>query len=175
MEKNEEKVSAPAARISAAFLIAQIGAHAADAFAKRVEKIGLTPPQAGILRMIAVSEGLSQKDLATRLGILPSSLVALMDDLEKRGLVERRSDPKDRRPNALHLTAQGFEMLAAMGKVAQEHDEAVCAALTPAEKSQLTELLQRIAGEQGLTPGVHPGYRSIGRRRRNRSGERTAG
>jgi hypothetical protein len=44
------------------------------------------------------------------------------------------------------------------------HEQAITAALEPGEREQLIALLRRIAGEQGLTPGVHPGYRSAARR-----------
>jgi len=43
--------------------------------------------------------------------------------------------------------------------------ESFCAALTKEERLQLSALCRRIADEQGLTPGVHPGYRSLGRKK----------
>jgi len=46
---------------------------------------------------------------------------------------------------------------------AREHEDALCAVLTATERDQLSSLLRRIAGEQGLTAGVHPGYRQLGR------------
>jgi DNA-binding MarR family transcriptional regulator len=121
----------------------------------------LVPQQAGILRLIGVSPGLSQRALGERLGTLPSRLVALLDGLEARGLVARRDDPEDRRTYALHLTEAGQAMLADMSRVAREHGEALCAALSNEERLQLTALLARIANEQGLVPGVHPGFKRL--------------
>jgi DNA-binding MarR family transcriptional regulator len=146
----------------AAFLLAQIGAHAAMRFAQRMEPLGLSPPQSGMLRILGSEQGMTQQALATTLGILPSRLVALVDGLEERGLIERRANPEDRRSYALHLTAAGRATLDTLGRTALEHEQALCAALTVHERQQLQKLLARIAEEQGLTPGVHPGYRRMG-------------
>jgi DNA-binding MarR family transcriptional regulator len=144
-------------------LIAQVGSHAATKFAERLAPLGLSPPHAGILRVLGASPGLTQQALGTVLGILPSRLVILVDELEKRGLVERRDTPEDRRSYALHVTAKGRETLDHIGRVAREHDAAVCAALSEKERDQLAALLGRVAEEQGLTPGVHPGFKRLGR------------
>ena len=148
---------------SAAFLVAQVGAHAAAAFADRLATVSLVPAQAGTLRIIHGRPGLSQQELSSVLGLPPSRLVVLVDELEERGLVERRSSSEDRRVYALHLTRKGSEALELISRVAREHDDAVCAALTAAERETLEALLRRIADQQGLTPGVHPGFARMGR------------
>jgi len=155
-------------RGSTAFLLAQIGAHAATQFGERLKGLRLARPHAGILRLNGLTPGLSQQELARRLAILPSQLVALLDELEERGLIERRQDATDRRTYALHLTMAGRSVLEQIGRIAREHDDAVCAALHVDERQQLNALLGRIAEQQGLTPGVHPGYRSLGRKPRNK-------
>ncbi|HEX4622381.1 MAG TPA: MarR family transcriptional regulator [Myxococcaceae bacterium] len=146
---------------SPSFLLAQVGAHAAAKFAERLASTGLTPAHAGILRIIANGPGTSQRALASTLGMLPSRLVTLVDELETKGLIERRDNPDDRRLHALHLTERGGKAMMEIGRVARAHGEALCAALKPAEREQLSELLGRIADEQGLTPGVHPGFKRI--------------
>ncbi len=151
--------------MSAAWLLAQVGAHAAAAFGARLSGLGLTPSHAGILRAVAVAEGLSQRRLARLLEILPSRLVALVDELEHRGLIERRDSAEDRRVYALYLTGQGRTTLDEIGRVAHEHDGALCAAIDDEERKLLVDLLRRIADQQGLTPGVHPGFRRLGRPR----------
>src|SRR5215470_8928418 len=148
----------PLGAASPAFLLAQVGGHAAAAFAERLSPLDLTPAHAGTLRLVHASEGLSQQALGGRLGIAPSRLVVLIDDLERKGLVERRDHPEDRRSYALYLTAKGHAALKAIGRVAREHQEALCAALNSAQREQLASLLHRIAEQQGLTPGVHPGF-----------------
>ncbi|WP_238017940.1 MarR family winged helix-turn-helix transcriptional regulator [Dactylosporangium sp. AC04546] len=156
-----------------AFLLAQLGAHASERFSQRVEALGLTPPDVGLLRMIAGQPGRSQQSLSVDLGVVPSRVVVLVDSLDHKGLVERRPSETDRRHHALHLTAGGEQVLMEMRSVASVHDDEICAALDPEERSVLTSLLQRIADEQGLVPGVHPGYRQLGTRRKS-SGQRPA-
>lgn len=143
-------------------MLAQLGAHAASQFAERIKVIDLAPADAGILRLLRVAAGLSQQELAGRLGIHPSRLVAMLDNLEKRGFVERRPNPNDRRLYSLHLTVSGEEILGKIGKVAREHQEALLAALNQEERQTLGSLLLRIGDQQGLTRGVHPGYRVMG-------------
>jgi len=143
------------------FLLAQVGAHAAMRFGERISSLNLTPPDAGIVRMLGASGGLSQQELSTRLGIHPSRLVAILDALEEQRLVERQPNADDRRQYALHLTEKGQRTLSEISRIGREHMESLCASLTAAEREQLGELLQKIATEQGLSLGVHPGYRRM--------------
>ena len=147
---------------SLAFLLSQVGAHSAARFAERLAPLEVTPAHAGILRVLRQADGLSRRALGEKLGVFPSRLVELLDGLEERGLVERRASPTDRRRHALYLTEKGREMLRRIDRVAGEHQGALCAALTGPERARLAALLRRIADEQGLTPGVHPGYRTLG-------------
>lgn len=144
-----------------AFLLAQVGARAAQQFAAALAPLHFTPPDAGILRLLSQSPGISQQELARRLNMHASRLVAVVDSMEERGLVTRQANPKDRRIYALHLSEAGREALTAIGGAARGHEEAVCAGLDAAERAQLAQLLQKIAARQGLAPGVHPGYRNL--------------
>jgi DNA-binding MarR family transcriptional regulator len=148
---------------SPAFLLAQVGGQAAASFAERLRAVDLVPADAGILRIVQATEGISQQALGRELGVAPSRLVALLDTLEERGLVERRDQPSDRRSYALYLTSKGKEVLKRIAQVAREHQQALCAALTDTECEQLVRLLKRIADEQGLRPGVHPGFGRLAR------------
>jgi DNA-binding MarR family transcriptional regulator len=148
-----------------AFLLAQLGAHAARGFGDRIAALGLTPPHAGLIRKVASDPGISQQALAEHLGIMPSRMVALVDELESKGIVERRRSTEDRRNYALELTPAGRQVLGELSRIAAEHEEAVCAALSKDERLQLRDLCRRIAEQQGLTPGVHPGYRWLGRKK----------
>ena len=144
---------------SPAFLLAQVGAHAASLFAERLRALELTPAHAGIIRILAATPGITQQALAATLGALPSRLVALVDELESKGLLERQSDAEDRRRYSLRLTGQGLAMLQSIGRIAREHQQKLLAALSEEERRQLAALLQRVAEDQGLAKGVHPGYR----------------
>jgi DNA-binding MarR family transcriptional regulator len=148
---------------SVAFLLAQVGGHASGKFAERLSALGLAPQHAGMLRLIHLSSGISQRALSSMLGLPPSRLVILVDELEARGLVERRSSAEDRRVYALHLTRKGSELLDGIGKVVRAHDDAICTSLTTEERETLGQLLRKIADQQGLTPGVHPGFTRLAR------------
>jgi DNA-binding MarR family transcriptional regulator len=121
---NTYKSSSTRGGASPAFLLAQVGAHAAAKFAERLSVLNLSPPHAGILRVVDTSGGISQQSLAEHLRILPSRLVVLIDELEERGMVERRADPADRRSYALHLTNKGRDTMKGIGRVARDHQDA---------------------------------------------------
>jgi DNA-binding MarR family transcriptional regulator len=150
--------AAPARELSrrAGFLLVQLGTHAHRRFAERLAALDLHPRHFGMLSHLAASEGQSQQALSIALGIHRSAVVALVDDLEHRGLAERRRDPLDRRAYTLYLTPRGRDMLADLERMAQEHEAELLAALDASERSQLISLLQRVAASQGLAAGVHP-------------------
>jgi DNA-binding MarR family transcriptional regulator len=154
-----------------AFLLAQLGAHAAAQFAERLGVLDLTPADAGILRLLRAVAGLSQQELAGRLQIHPSRLVSILDNLEKRAFIERRANPDDRRLYSLHLTQTGGEILQRIGSVAQKHQDALLSSISSEERNTLATLLLKIADHQGLVRGIHPGYQRLGRPRRSEPNE----
>jgi DNA-binding MarR family transcriptional regulator len=162
MARTRARGRQPDRPVGVAFLLSQVGAHAAAGFAERLAPLGLKPPHVGILLVIERADGLTQQALGETLGVFPSRLVGLLDELEERGLIERRDRPSDRRSYALYLTEAGREALERINRVGHEHQDALCAALDESERAQLAGLLARIAAEQGLTPGVHPGFRKLG-------------
>ena len=145
----------------AAFLLAQLGHRAAALFAEQMATLQLTPPHAGILRVIASEPGLSQQALSTRLQLLPSRVVAYVDEFEDRGYVERRRNPDDRRQHALYLTAAGKKLMRKVSELARQHEHRFTAGLDPEQRGALVSLLAMLARQQGLTPRVHPGYRTL--------------
>ena len=144
-----------------AFLLVQLGAYLAREFSERIAPLGLEPRHAGMLVQLAASEGLSQQALGELIGLNPTRMVFLVDELEQRGLVERRRNPADRRSYALYLTAKGRDALDQIQASGRRHQDEIGASLTRAERVQLTSLLRRLATEQGITeqslPGVPPG------------------
>jgi DNA-binding MarR family transcriptional regulator len=77
---------------------------------QRAKTRGTTRAQWIVLFRLREQEGLSQVDLAEVLELQPISLVRLLDRLVEHGLVERRSDPRDRRANRLFLTKAGRQL-----------------------------------------------------------------
>ena len=147
----------------AALLLAQVGAHGAKQFADRLSVLKLTPPHAGILRRLMQSPGISQRELATTLGMHASRLVAVLDEMESLGLLIREANAEDRRTYSLQVTAKGRETTEQIAAISQQHNEALCAALNEEERAVLVGLLQRIADQQGLLRGVHPGFSTLGK------------
>ena len=89
------------------------------------------PPALGMLSHLGASEGQSQQALSNALGIHRSAVVALVDDLEQRGLAERRRDPADRRAYTLYLTPAGRDLLSDLERTVDERDVELLSALEP--------------------------------------------
>jgi DNA-binding MarR family transcriptional regulator len=142
---------------SVGFLISQLGFFSSKRFAEALEPVGIGPREFLLLRFVAASAGQSQQALAERLGVPASRMVALVDDLEDRGLVERRSDPDDRRVRGLHLTKKGRETLERSAQVAIEYEMRLCSPLAEGERDKLIDLLQKVQEGQTDLRGVHPG------------------
>jgi len=142
---------------SVAFLLVQLGTHVAGLFGERLKPLGLEQRHAGMLVRLAQNNGRSQQAIAELMGVNPTRMVFLTDELEKLGLVERRRNPADRRSHALYLTEAGTAMLAQVREVTRAHEAAITAGLSDTERNQLTALLQRLAAGQGLAEHSLPG------------------
>ena len=148
-----------------AYLLVQLGFHLAGKFAERLAPLGLEPRHFGMLTRLAANEGRSQQAIGELMGLNPTRMVFLVDELEQRGLVERRRNPADRRSYALYLTDQGRAKLREAQEASARHAGQVGASLTGAQRRQLTALLRRLAEEQGIAeaslPSLHgpPGVR----------------
>ncbi len=139
-----------------AFLIAQVGSFAQSSFGKQVDPFGLRLAHVGVLKAIFKTDGLTQRGLGDALGMFPSNLVKLIDELEEKDLVRRRKSTADRRLYTLELTKKGQRVTLELIALTRAHEDHICASLTATERRELTRLLQKIAAEQGLKPGVHP-------------------
>jgi DNA-binding MarR family transcriptional regulator len=128
------------------FLLNWVAAQTRGAFAETLEELGLRPPHFATLVMIDASPGLAQQDLVAAIHIDPSTMVALVDDLERAGLAERRPHPSDRRKRALHLTPAGERTLTAAREAAGELTHELFGALDPDERTELHRLLRKLAG-----------------------------
>ena len=148
-----------------AFLLAQLGQHSSERFTARIAALDLTPPQAAILGAIAGEPGRSQQALSEQLGLLPSRVVAFIDDLEQRGLLQRRRNPGDRRLYALYLTEQGEALMSELAGLSDAHEEEITAGLSDEQRSVLAELLTSLADRQHVGRGPHSSYSPFGRGR----------
>jgi DNA-binding MarR family transcriptional regulator len=158
--KKEEKILGLEGKNLVTFLLSQIGANASAKFADKLKPLGITRSHAGIIRLLTSVPGLSQRKLSLMLSVLPSRLVVLVDELVEKGFVERRDDPNDRRSYALHLTEKGQRITKSLREVSRSHAVAMTKGLTKEECNTLSKLLSKIVEVQGLTPGIHPGYKN---------------
>lgn len=140
-----------------AFLLSQVGIHASKQFAERIAAVGLQPPLFRVLNLVDAAEGQSQQAIGQAVDVPASRMVALVDELEREGLVERRPHPSDRRIRALYLTDKGRDLLARGRKVAKQHEADLTRGMSAADRKLLTQLLQQMVEKQDLGDGVHPG------------------
>jgi DNA-binding MarR family transcriptional regulator len=114
-------------------------------FARRFAALDLTPAQYSALVAIGDNPGRNQSEIAGALGIQRPNFVAVMDELERRGLAERTRSGADRRSNAVALTSAGRALLA-RGRVEQAASEAaIDALLGPETRAALVTTLLRLA------------------------------
>ena len=131
------------------FLLSWNGQRTAHLFAATLEPLGLRPPHFGVLTLIHSHPGCAQQELVDRSLIDPSSMVAVIDELEELGLAERRAHPGDRRKHAVHLTASGEQTLQQARKLANETAKQMFAPLSAEEVKTLRVLLRKLAGVEG--------------------------
>ncbi len=113
-------------------------------FARAMDGMALTPGQFGVLALIQANPGLSQSALGQAMGVDRSTVVAVIDKLEGRGLVQRTAAANDRRSNALRLSAEGLKRFAAALKRIYSHEKQITKRLSAAERTQLLSLLRRV-------------------------------
>ena len=139
------------------FLMSQLGFESARRWAARLAPLGLEPRQGIVLRVLDAGGAMSQADLARAIRVPASKVVGLVDELATAGLVERQAAHGDRRVWVIHLTDSGRHTLADLSRASAEHETELTAALSPDERAQLVDLLERVADDVGLARGIHPG------------------
>jgi DNA-binding MarR family transcriptional regulator len=107
------------------------------------ETLGLTPALFALLNVIGAREGAIQQELGSAMGIDPSTMVALIDQLEGAGLAKRRPSARDRRAREVTITPKGRRVLERARKAAAQVEDEVLRGLSGAERSQLLTLLRR--------------------------------
>jgi DNA-binding MarR family transcriptional regulator len=117
--------------------------RAARAFAKALEPLGIEGKHMGVLLELGGGGPGSQRELIERTGGDKSSMVRIVDELERRGLAERRPAEHDRRAYAVSLTESGQALLAEARIIADRVGTELLAGLEPAERDSLRTLLRR--------------------------------
>src|SRR5215467_2521163 len=128
-----------------AFLASQVGALSSRLWNRTVEKLTLDSRTAMLLWNVAMTEGRTQRELAIALQVPGSRVVEMVDELERRGLVERRIRAGDRRLRELHLTSKGRQLVDRILDLGEGHEEQFTAGLAPSEREALVALLTKLA------------------------------
>ena len=113
--------------------------------------LGLTIAHAAVLGLLGERGDLSQRELFETIGADKSTMVNLVDELERQGLAERRPDPGDRRAHAVRLTDAGRRRLASVGPLMKNVENAFLSPLARRDKAQLERLLRPLA--EGASSG----------------------
>jgi DNA-binding MarR family transcriptional regulator len=158
IEKQKVPENPVSGRRALGLLLSQLGTHAALTFGLKIAGFGISPPHFGMLRWIHANQGRNQRELASHLGVVPSRLVVLLDELETKGLVARERSTEDRRSQQLQLTRKGSRLLEEVERIARAHDADLGSSLTAPERETLIELCTKLAAQRGLIPDGHPGY-----------------
>jgi DNA-binding MarR family transcriptional regulator len=130
---------------STTFLLKRLGYTAKDRSLKAYEREGVHPYHYAILLALDDGGHETQGAIADALGYDRGQLVGLLDELEERGLIERRRDPDDRRRHLVQMTADGKRKLRRLRTLAAETEDDFLAPLGDSEREQLHALLLKLA------------------------------
>ena len=134
---------------SATFLLGKLAGIGTSRFAERIAELGLRPRHCGVLEWLGAAPA-TQLDLARALGVTPSVVVDMLDELETLDAVRRNRDPADRRRQIVELTPTGRTLITKAAHAAREVDTELLDNLDPARRADLLATLRQLAEENGL-------------------------
>lgn len=126
------------------FLLARLGSLVTRSWNAFLSDYELTQSQYGVLATLKEQGPLGQRRLAGLIAVDARNIVAVLDSLEARGLVERQAHEADRRRRTVALTDKGRALIETVGARAAAHQDGVLHALTGRERKRLNELLRRL-------------------------------
>ena len=131
-------------RESIAFLITRIHSRMHRVFVAGLAPLRIEPRHFATMTALEATGPVSQAALARQVGVSGASMVQMVDDLESRGLLERRRLPTDRRTQVLHLQPEAPAVVTEAGRLAATMTAEVLAPLSAADTMRLVRLLQRL-------------------------------
>jgi MarR family transcriptional regulator, lower aerobic nicotinate degradation pathway regulator len=111
--------------------------------AEALESLGLTTALFALLNVLGTREGAIQQEIGAAMGIDPSTMVSLIDQLEAAGLANRRPRPTDRRAREVAITPKGRRVLEQARALALQMEDDALRGLNGAERRELLALLRR--------------------------------
>jgi DNA-binding MarR family transcriptional regulator len=130
------------------FLLKRTSALLEATIESELDRLGVTGRQLGVLTLLDADGPASQQQLARRIGVDRTTMVALIDALEEKQLVNRHRDPSNRRAYLLEVTAAGHRRLRDALAAVETAERHVLAPLTGTESATLTRALQRLVQAQ---------------------------
>jgi DNA-binding MarR family transcriptional regulator len=126
------------------YLLKHVYLRVSEASALALAPFGIDGRELAVLAVLAAEYPLSQLEAAGRLGVDRTTMVALVDALEAKGLVERRRSSQDRRKNTVQLTPMGQDCLRQAEHAREEMERQFLAPLSPSDANQLVRALQTL-------------------------------
>jgi DNA-binding MarR family transcriptional regulator len=127
------------------YLLTRLGEASRRRFGELIEPAGLDGRHFRVITIVGAHPGVTQQHLHEKTSIDTSSMVAVIDDLQERGLAERRTDAEDRRVRAIYLTEEGERTRQWLTRIADELQEEILAPLSDEERGTLHSLLHKLA------------------------------
>lgn len=127
------------------FLLARVNAGSLADGNSTLKDLGLKPRSYAVLSLVCNGLEPAQRDLATFLRLDPSQVVALLDELEQKGLVKRQPDPRDRRSKIVAPTTAGRKLNAEAREAIEQNKSTLYKSLTATQLKTLANLLHTLA------------------------------
>ena len=126
---------------STCFQLGVTGSQITQSFSRRIEHVGLSHKQVGLLAVVDAGVATSQREIATRLHVAPSLVVTLVDQLASIGAVRRTRSRTDRRVQVVEITDEGRQLLRLATDAAKKLDADLRKCLSPGDQQDLDRLL----------------------------------
>ncbi|MEU1821438.1 MarR family winged helix-turn-helix transcriptional regulator [Streptomyces abikoensis] len=149
--KADDEPALPRIQALPSWLLNRASARGRRLVTEALAQDGMRMPHHAVLSAVADLGPVAQAELGRTTGFDPKDMVGILNDLQAQELITRTPDPADRRKNAIALTPAGRRRLARLTKLGDEANEALLAALTPAERELFLALLSRVVAD--TTPG----------------------
>ena len=123
------------------FQLGVAGSRITQSFSRRIERTGLTHKQVGLLAVVDAGLASSQREIAAQLGVAPSLVATLVDQLTGIGAVRRTRSRSDRRVQTIEITDKGHKLLRTATDIASRLDTDLRTPLSPDDQQTLDRLL----------------------------------
>ncbi|BDZ41761.1 hypothetical protein GCM10025865_10600 [Paraoerskovia sediminicola] len=138
------------------YLVTKVGRATTSRFTEALADLDIRPKHYGLLAAVAQGPADDQQAIGRALNVVPSAVVAMIDDLEALGAVERHPSAADRRRTEVSITDDGRALLAAATERGRAVDDEILAALDAGERAALHAVLGRVITALDQVPDDGP-------------------